>query len=218
MTETRMLQTRGFDCNVFFLKDPASNAFDLVDAGIGVNHALLVQQVAAVIDPHRIRRVAVTHEHLDHVNGLPHWQKLGAKVVASPACAAKLAAGHDPTSAMFGQDIPRLLVDEEVGDGDHVNLGGRDHEVLLTPGHSPGSCCYWEPRQGTLFAGDTAFADGGIGRFDFPDGNVRLLAESMLRLEKLPVRMLHCGHGPSPQGDEAARSLRGSVAHVQACL
>ncbi len=213
-----LLASQGFDCNVFLLKDPKSNQYDLVDAGIGVNHALLVKQVASLVDPHRIRIVAVTHEHLDHVNGLPLWQQLGAKIASSPATAAKLAAGHDPTSAMFGQDIPKLLVDTQVEDGDRLALGGADHEVLLTPGHSPGSCCFWNPSDGVLFAGDTVFADGGIGRFDFPDGNVRQLAESVLRLERLPVAVLHCGHGASPQGEQAARSLKGSVAHVEACL
>jgi glyoxylase-like metal-dependent hydrolase (beta-lactamase superfamily II) len=154
---------------------------------------------------------------LDHVNGIPRWQALGAKVVTSPACADKLAVGHDPTSAAFGVDIPTLDVDEVVEDGDTVVLAGRDHAVLLTPGHSPGSACYWNARDGVLFAGDTLFADGGIGRFDFPDGNVRQLAESILRLERLPVRMLHCGHGASPEGNEAERSVKGSVAHVLAC-
>jgi len=208
----------GWDCNQFLCKAPDENAYDLVDAGHGLHFDDVLAKVAQVTDVHRIRRVVITHEHLDHVNGLPKWQQFGARITASPGTVQKLAAGHDPTSAMFGSDIPRLAVDDIVQDGDHVNLGGRDHEVLLTPGHSPGSCCYWDPKDGTLFSGDTVFAQGGIGRFDFPDGDVRRLAESILRLDRLPVRMLHCGHGPSVAGDEAARSLHGSVAHVQSCL
>lgn len=217
---TRIVQVggRGWDCNQFLLKDSKSNRFDLVDAGHGQDFQRVLDDVASVMDPKRVRSIAITHEHLDHVNGLPKWQQLGATIITSPACADKLRAGHDPTSAMFGLDIPRLDVDEEVSDGDHVRLGDRDHACLLTPGHSPGSVCYWDDRHGTLFAGDTLFAQGGIGRFDFPDGDVRQLAESILRLERLPVRTLHCGHGPSEEGDGAARSVQGSVAHVQQCL
>ncbi|MGB0653344.1 MAG: MBL fold metallo-hydrolase [Thermoplasmatota archaeon] len=218
-SEARILQVggRGWDCNQFLLKDPKANAFDLVDAGHGQDWDQVIANVQQVIDPARVRSVVVTHEHLDHVNGLPRWRAMGARLVAPRGVADKLLAGHDPTSAMFGLDIPRLEVDDVVGDGDHVSLGGRDHAVLETPGHSPGSACYWDAGTATLFAGDTLFADGGIGRFDFPDGDVRLLYESILRLSKLPVRTLHCGHGPSPEGAAAARSVQGSVAHVTAC-
>lgn len=218
MTRIVPIGGRGWDCNVFLLKDRSSNGYDLVDAGHGQDFQAVLAEVAAVIDPQRIRRVAITHEHLDHVNGIPAWQQLGAKIVTSPACADKLAVGHDPTSKMFGLDIPQLEVDEVVGDGDTVRLGDRDHDCLLTPGHSPGSICYWDPKDAVLFAGDTLFANGGIGRFDFPDGDVRLLYESILRLETLPLRTLHSGHGPSELDDAAARSVKGSVAHVTQCV
>ncbi len=209
---------RGFDCNVFLLKDPASNAYDLVDAGVGMDHERVLAEVAAVVDPHRVRHVAVTHEHFDHVGGLPRWQELGARVVASGPTADKLRAGHDVTSKMFGADLPVLEVDAVVGDGDHVPLGGVDVAVLGTPGHSPGSLCYWHEASGTLFSGDTVFAQGGIGRFDFPDGDVRDLEASILRLERLPVRSLHCGHGPSVDGAEAGASLHGSARYVRSCV
>ncbi len=209
---------RGFDCNIFLIKDDASNQYDLIDAGIGQDHERIMAEVASIIDPHRIQTVAITHEHLDHVNGLPAWQQLGAKIATSAPCADKLLAGHDPTSAMFGHDIPRLEVDTVLQDEDDVMLGGHPVRALWTPGHSPGSMCYWHADSGTLFSGDTVFAQGGIGRFDFPDGDVRRLAESILRLEALPTQALHCGHGPSVEGEAAARSVKGSVAHVQSCL
>jgi hydroxyacylglutathione hydrolase len=207
----------GWDCNQFLLKDPTSNRYDLVDAGHGLDFERVVANIAAIIEPTRIRRVVVTHEHLDHVNGLPRWRELGAELCASRGVAHKLRAGHDPTSARFGRNIPRLDVDTELADGDSVQLGGDLYQVLETPGHSPGSACFWHESSGVLFTGDTLFAEGGIGRFDFPDGDLRLLYDSVHRLGKLPVRVLHCGHGASPEGEAAARSLRGSMQHVAAC-
>lgn len=218
---TRIVQVggRGWDCNQFLLKDEKSNAYDLVDAGHGLDFDYVLESVAQLIEPKRVRTIAITHEHLDHVNGLPRWQDLGAHIVASPACADKLRAGHDPTSARHGMDIPTLDVDQEVQDGDTITLGDRDHSCILSPGHSPGSICYWDEGTGTLFSGDVLFAQGGIGRFDFPDGNLNAHLESILRLGKLPVKELHCGHGPSVDGgDAAARSVKGSVAHVQSCV
>lgn len=206
---------RGWDCNQFLVKDPKSNAFDMVDAGHGLDFERVLTEVAAVMDPKRIRRVYLTHEHLDHCNGMPHWREAGAKLVASRRAAAKLAEGRDPTSERFGGRIPKLLVDDIVADGDTVRLGDRDFLVLETPGHAPGSACYWDEKKGVLFAGDMLFAEGGIGRFDFPDSEPAQILESILRLGKLPVRILHSGHGPSLDGDAAARSVAASVQHVR---
>jgi len=206
---------RGWDCNQFLLKDSKSNQFDLVDAGHGLDFDNVLRQIAPHIDVKRIRCVAITHEHLDHVNGLPRWQDLGAEIVTSPVTAHKLLAGFDPTSESFGMKICQLAVDRVVEEGDRVMLGGEEFEAILSPGHSPGSVCYWNAASGTLFAGDVLFADGGIGRFDFPDSNLAHHVESILRLEKLPVRVLHCGHGASVEGEGAARSVKGSVAHVR---
>jgi glyoxylase-like metal-dependent hydrolase (beta-lactamase superfamily II) len=209
---------RGWDCNQFLVKDPASNSYDLVDAGHGLDFERILQEVAAVVDPHRIGTVAVTHEHLDHVNGLPKWQELGAKVAASRGAADKLERGRDPTSERFGGRIPTLTVDRVLDDGEALRLGGQEATCLAVPGHSPGSMCYWHEASGTLFSGDTLFAEGGIGRFDFPDGDLRLLDANVKRLGKLPVRTLHCGHGPSVEGDAAGRSVAASVRHVQMCV
>lgn len=209
---------RGWDCNQFLLKDIKANAFDVVDAGHGLDFDRVYAEVAAIIEPRRVRRVVVTHEHLDHVNGLPRWKSLGAKLGASPAAARKLHEGRDPTSEAFGSRIAQVDVDDVLEDGQSVELGGHAFEVLLTPGHCPGAACFWHPTSGTLFSGDTLFAEGGIGRFDFPDGDLRREAESIQRLAGLPVRALHCGHGASVEGDAAQRSVQASLRHVQQCL
>lgn len=209
---------RGWDCNQFLVKDPSSNAYDMVDAGHGMDFQNVLAEIAAITDPHRIKSVAVTHEHLDHVNGLPHYKQLGARIVASRRCAEKLIAGRDPTSERFGARIVQLQPDDIVGDGDTVTFGGAPFAVLETPGHAPGATCYWHEASGTLFSGDTLFADGGIGRFDFPDGDLRVMDEQIRRLGRLPVRALHPGHGPSPEGEAAARSVQASVRHVQMCM
>ena len=52
-------------------------------------------------------------------------------------------------------------------DGDHVQVGGVDLEVLHTPGHTQGSVVL---RAGdTLLTGDTLFK-GSMGRTDLPRG------------------------------------------------
>ncbi|HUR26263.1 MAG TPA: MBL fold metallo-hydrolase [Candidatus Thermoplasmatota archaeon] len=220
MTVPRIVKLggRGWDCNQFLVKHPDSNSYDLIDAGHGLDLDRILTEVAAIVDPKRIGTVAVTHEHLDHVNGIPKWQALGAKVAASRGAADKLAAGRDPTSEQFGGRIPTVTVDRVLDDEEDLGLGGIPFRALAVPGHSPGSMCYWHAPSGTLFSGDTLFAEGGIGRFDFPDGDLRLMDANIKRLGALPVRSLHCGHGPSVEGDAAKRSVAASVRHVQMCV
>ena len=55
----------------------------------------------------------------------------------------------------FFQGIPtKVLTDHDI-----IDIGGREIEVLHTPGHSPGHLCFWESRRGYLFTGDLVYKD-----------------------------------------------------------
>lgn len=60
-------------------------------------------------------------------------------------------------------------------------------EVLHTPGHTPGSCCFFA--QDTLLCGDTLFASSA-GRTDFPGGSMGELLVSLARIRAA------CGEQP----------------------
>lgn len=65
--------------------------------------------------------------------------------------------------------------DRLLEDGDRIDLGDRDLQVLHTPGHAPGHCCFHEPDRGYLFTADLVYcADiylqsglAGTSRTDF---------------------------------------------------
>jgi hypothetical protein len=63
--------------------------------------------------------------------------------------------------------------------GDTVQLGDDILTILLTPGHSPGSICFYCEAQNFIISGDVLFREG-IGRSDLPGGNeaVRMHAKS----------------------------------------
>ena len=44
-----------------------------------------------------------------------------------------------------------------LNDHDIIDIGGREIEVLHTPGHSPGHLCFWERNKGYLFTGDLVY-------------------------------------------------------------
>ena len=69
-------------------------------------------------------------------------------------------------------------------DGQEFTEAGMGFRMLLTPGHTPGGCCYYQPEEKALFSGDTLFC-GSIGRTDFPGGSLSELVRSVK--EKLLV-------------------------------
>ena len=80
-------------------------------------------------------------------------------------------------------------------DGQVIEIGGLELEVLHTPGHSPGGCCLYAEGLGTVFSGDTLFA-GGWGRVDFPGGDAEAMVSSLVRLSTLEDRLrVLPGHG-----------------------
>jgi hydroxyacylglutathione hydrolase len=91
----------------------------------------------------KLTDILVTHEHLDHVEGIPGLKaKFGCRVVAP----------------RLSTQVP--LVDETVGEGDTVKVGSLTARVLDTPGHCADHIAYWFKDDRTVFAGDTLFALG----------------------------------------------------------
>jgi len=71
---------------------------------------------------------------------------------------------------------------------------------LLTPGHSPGSVCFYNQKQDFILGGDLIFKDS-VGRTDFPGCNPEDLIKS-IRNQILPLPdtlSIYAGHGPVTQ-------------------
>jgi glyoxylase-like metal-dependent hydrolase (beta-lactamase superfamily II) len=69
--------------------------------------------------------------------------------------------------------------------------------VIHTPGHTPGSVCFYDDEAGVLFSGDTLFR-GGYGRTDLPGGSWSKLEQSLKLLLAMDGDITVCpGHGPA---------------------
>ena len=68
---------------------------------------------------------------------------------------------------------------------------------METPGHTPGSLCFYSEKEGVLFSGDTLFFDG-VGRTDLPGGSDKKLRESIEKKIAVlpPETRVFPGHGP----------------------
>ena len=98
----------------------------------------------------------------------------------------------------FGWDIDPVKADFLIEEGASEVIEGVDFQVLLVPGHCPGSLCFLEKADRVLFGGDVLFA-GGLGRWDLPGGDRDLLfagiREKVFALDD-DVTVLP-GHGPA---------------------
>ncbi len=69
-------------------------------------------------------------------------------------------------------------VDKTFKEGDIIKFGEEELIIIHTPGHSPGSACFYSEKGQVVFTGDTLFI-GGVGRTDLPGGDHNLLLKSL---------------------------------------
>lgn len=146
-----------------------------------------------------------THCHLDHVFG----NKAVAEKYNLTLQAHRLekdVLNYAPIAAnMYGLPFDLYTGDIEwIEEGDVIRLGGDELKVILVPGHSPGSLCFYCEAQKFIIGGDVLFQQS-IGRTDLPGGNgPQLLKNIKEKLFVLPDDVIvHPGHGPATNiGDE----------------
>jgi glyoxylase-like metal-dependent hydrolase (beta-lactamase superfamily II) len=97
-------------------------------------------------------------------------------------------AGYDLTTYRRAPVKPTRLVSE----GDIVETGDREFEVLHLPGHSPGSIALWERSSGSLFSGDAIY--DGVIVDNLPGSDVETYRATMKRLAELPAAQVFGGH------------------------
>jgi glyoxylase-like metal-dependent hydrolase (beta-lactamase superfamily II) len=88
--------------------------------------------------------------------------------------------------------------DALLAEGDVIQVGDLQLQVLFTPGHAPGHVSFYIPQEGVVFDGDVLF-NQGIGRTDLPGGDYQRLMRSIReQLLVLPDEtIVLSGHGPA---------------------
>lgn len=201
---------REYDSNIYVVigKIPT-----IIDTGTGFFSKAILDTIQKFIPVTKIQQILLTHEHYDHVGGVNDIVKetnSRAKIYAHREIVGKLKDGKSTFAAMLGGTMPKIDVDGPLVENQEVTIGDASFQVLFTPGHSIGSVCFYSAKHEVLFSGDTVFAHGGFGRYDFPGGDFTLLLHSIERLSQLKVRRLYPGHGPIIEkqgGDHVMQSL-----------
>jgi hydroxyacylglutathione hydrolase len=162
------------------------------------------ERIAAEVASMKLEPEAIllTHGHIDHTNAAAALRRrFRCRVVCHPQD-GDMVKGME--SGLWGLERNPCSVDQEIGDGDVITVGGRNIGVIHTPGHTKGSVCYILDT--ALFSGDTLF-NGSIGRTDLPGGSdqemVQSLKTKLVVLEGSTV--VYPGHGPGTTIDHEKR-------------
>jgi hydroxyacylglutathione hydrolase len=153
------------------LHDPETGATASIDAPDANAVMAALRQTGWVLT-----HILVTHHHRDHTAGNIQLKKQTGCIVIGPAAEA---AG-----------IPAL--DIAVKDGDTVEIGALEGEVLATPGHTAGHVSYFFPAGPVVFVGDTLFS---LGCGKLLEGDAKTMWASLQKLMALPPEtQIYCGH------------------------
>ncbi len=160
-------------CNCSIIGDPVTRKALLVDPG---GDAELILQK---LEEHRLVLVQIvhTHAHLDHI--------LAAGIIREKTGAPIYLHEEDrflwdtveQQCAMFGIPVVKLPTPDQAL-LDEAALDCCSGIVMHTPGHTPGSVCFWFEHLKLLIAGDTLFKRS-IGRTDFPGGDYATIERSI---------------------------------------
>lgn len=199
----------GVQCNVYLIEE--SDGLTVIDAGMpGADKRILaaIQQLGHT--PRDVRRILITHQHVDHVGGLAALAKAtGAETWAHPLDTPAIE-GRGPRDlpsgavgvamrVLFVSRLRPAAVNHAAREGDTLpafaSEGGL--RVVETFGHTVGHISLYLPARKLLFAGDAVMSRGG--KLVLPprmlNTNSAMAMESMRKLATLDVEACLTGHG-----------------------
>lgn len=173
---------------VYAVGDRRTGECVLVDPAYAVKE--LVDLVAE--DAMTVTGALATHYHPDHVGGsmMGHTIEGIAELLDVVDCPVHVQRDEvewvtKSTAVTDGQLIAH-------DSGDVLDVGGIQISLVHTPGHTPGSQCFFV--EDRLIAGDTLFLEG-CGRTDLPGSDPVQMAMSLRRLAEVPdSTILFPGH------------------------
>ncbi len=206
---------------VYAIQD--EDGLTLIDAGIGSSALKIVKELKTINrEPTDIKRIIITHAHIDHIGGLPKLKELtGAQVLCGyrekPYVEGSLYAPVAPKKDLKGLlklvpfkpiKVVGTPVDVMLRSWETLPMVMGGLQVIDTPGHSPGAISLWQSHWRLLFCGDVVTNKPKFGLPSAPfTVDMRDNIRSLQRLTELEPSLICFGHGP-PLLTDATPQLR----------
>ena len=210
MLEIKTFEVGSFGTNMYLVSDGAGNTH-LIDPACSslYEQQMVYRSVNEVVCQQRglsgeagLSAVGgltllATHGHLDHLWGAAwaceQWHTPVLMHEADIPMAKAMQAQYD-LFGIGGTPVP-FPIEPITNDSLPLGRAGVGFSLLPTPGHTPGSVCFYFPEDKVLFSGDTLF-QMGYGRTDLPGGDIQQLWHSLdLLLALPPETVVYPGHG-----------------------
>ncbi len=215
-----------------------SGSVTIIDAGAPSYWGDLPAELAAMgrsLDD--VKAVVLTHGHSDHIGFAERIRRERHVPIRVHEADATLARGEVknpakgtgpirpmPILAFMAFSIrhgmlriPRIKEVSTFGDGATLDVPGSP-QVILVPGHTPGSAALHVPSLGALFVGDAiatqSVTTGAVGPQIAPfSADTAAALASLARLDGIEARLLLPGHGQAWTGGvaEAVRLIRSTA-------
>jgi glyoxylase-like metal-dependent hydrolase (beta-lactamase superfamily II) len=190
MVETLIVGNLGTNCYLYYSK---SKDCVIIDPGDDAEY------IIDTISKLSLKPLAIiaTHGHFDHILAV---EQLKLTYEIPFCCSIKdeflTKSMKQRASRWLSRKIYEVSPKIDADLKDLINFGDIGFKIISTPGHTPGSICLYSEKENILFSGDTIFANGSIGRYDFSYSNKLRLEKSIhLILQLTGETKIYSAHG-----------------------
>jgi len=186
-----------FQENTYVIASNAGNCM-IIDPGCFV--AVEEKRISDYITTRNFKPIHLlhTHAHLDHVFGTNYIRETYGLSPLFHELEKPVLESVPRVGSMYGVPCDEVLDPEyTLADGMTISMDEMTFEIVLTPGHSPGSVCFINHAEKYLIGGGVLFHES-IGRTDVPGGNYdQLIGSINTKLFTLhDDYTVYSGHGP----------------------
>lgn len=185
-----------FQENTFVVYDETGEAV-VIDPGCYEAHEK--RALAQFIESSKltVKLLLNTHCHIDHVLGNDFIKsKYNVPFLIHEKELPVLKAVKSYASNYGFPAYQEVLPEKFLKEGDWVNFGTTQLQVIFLPGHAPGHIGFYHAETNSLLSGDVLF-ENSIGRTDLPGGDHNTLIQSIRqKVFALPDEtIVYPGHG-----------------------